>query len=142
MKNKIKEILIISCVSYTIISIIGGMINALGSNGFDNFLNTVYMLVWTFIAVMILYSYYIFEDLPTLLLMAIQYSAALLVVLGTIWITGIFGELHPDAYFDAFRSFTVFYVLGAAVFYIAVFIQAKQADQKVQKLRRNKKNRE
>lgn len=142
MKHKIKEILLVSCVSYTIISIIGGLINALGSNGFDHFLNTVYMLVWSVIAVMILYSYYIFEDLPTLLLMAIQYSAALLMVLGTVWITGFWGELHPSAYFDAFRSFTVFYVLGAAVFYIAVFIQAKKADQKVQKLRKKKKSRE
>ncbi len=42
--------------------------------------------------------------------------------------SGFWGELSENSYRDAFRSFTIFYVIGAIIHYVETFHSAKRAN--------------
>ncbi len=138
MKKKISEIFLVICVFYTLLSLIAGYLNASLAGDYDFYINLVMMFVWTAIATITLYSYPLFHKLPPLLVMFIQYVFAQSLILLTIWISGFFGELHPNSYRDAIRSFTIPYVIGAAAYYIATFKAAKESNDVLQEIRKLK----
>jgi len=139
MKKKISEIFVVICVFYTIISLVGGYINASASGEFDFYENLLMMFIWTSIATIVLYCYPLFHKLPPVLAMVIQYVIAQGLILLIIWVSSFFGPLHPNAYRDAVRSFTIPYVIGAAVYYIATFREAKKNNDILQEIRRQEK---
>lgn len=140
MKKWIYEVLLAICVSYTIISIIGGGINAVASKEYSFYFNLVMMLIWTSVAAIVLYSHAFFPKWPPLVVILIQYVIALSIILGIVWTSGFFEILSKTAYRDAFYSFTVPYIIFGTIFYIETFKQAKRADSILQELRKDNAN--
>ena len=138
MKKLINEVLVTSCVCYTIISLVLGRVNVVTPDQQSFYGNLVMMFVWTAIAVAVLYAHTLFERWPPVLVMLVQYVLAMGLVLLLTWLTGFFGPLHPLWYWYAFRSFTGVYVVGAAAFYIETFRQARKTDALLQQLRQQK----
>lgn len=141
-KNKIIEILLVICVSYTVISLAVSILNAsvLGRiRDYDQLYNVIAMFSWTVIAVLILYTHNLFEKIHPVIMIIIQYAAAAALILLYIFISSFFGELHPDSYKDALRSFTIFYVIGAVLYYIEIFHSAKKQNAMLSEIKRRKK---
>ena len=67
--------------------------------------------------------------------MAGQYALLVAAVMLVTWISGFFVELHEDAYRDMFRSFTIPYVIAAAVYYISLYFEIKKANRLLQEVR-------
>lgn len=135
------EILLTICVSYTIISACGAIVNMLMGGETSN-LNTLSMLVFTSIAVIILYMHQLFERISPLLMIVIQYVIALGLVMLYVFLVGLFEPVAEGGYRDIFISFTVPYVIGAVVYYISVFKQARQQDALLQEIKEKSKTAE
>lgn len=138
MKKWIHEVLLTTCVSYTLISVATGFINAMGNGEWQFYANLLMMLVWTGVAVSVLYAHTLFEGWPPVLVMAVQYVIAMGLVFLITCITHLFAEPHPTWARDVFRSFTIPYVIGAAAFYMETFSKAKKADHLLQQIKRQK----
>lgn len=137
-----KEMLLVLCVSYTVISLCDTIFNLLKGNENLSAVNAINQLLFSAIAILILYSHNLFKKLSPLSVIVIQYIVAILIVFLIVYIQGLKTELHIHAYRDVFRSFTLFYVIGAVIHYIYVFADAKQQNKILQELREKKKNKE
>lgn len=140
-KNKLIEILLVICVSYTVISLAVSIINAvcLGrTRDYDQLSNIIAMLSWTVIAVIILYTHNLFEQIHPVIMVLLQYAAAAILILLYVFISSFFEELHPDAYKDALRSFTIFYAVGAVLHYIEIFHAAKKQNTMLREIKGRK----
>ena len=135
---KASEIFISICVSYTIISIAGAIINMLTGSQTNN-LNVISMFVFTTIAVLVLYMHRLFENLSPLMMIVIQYLIAMGLVFLYVYIIGLFDPVAEGGYWDIFRSFTIPYIIGAAVYYISVFQEAKKQNAILCEIRESRK---
>ena len=135
--NKVlrNEILLTICVSYTLISIGTTILNMLVGSETNN-MNTISMLVFTSIAVLVLYTHQIFDKVSPLVMIVIQYVIALGLVMLYVFIVGLFDPVAEGGYRDIFVSFTIPYVIGALVYYISVFYQAQQQDALLQEIKK------
>lgn len=114
------------CVSYTIISLATTLFDRLFYDGRDDFLSLLFKFICTVIAVSILYTHPLLERLSPLAMIVLQYAAAMLLVFFTIWVSSFFDELHESSYFDAFRSFTIIYIIGAIAYYVGLQIDVRK----------------
>lgn len=135
MKKWIRDVLLTTCTSYTVLSIVLGYINATAGGEWKFYSNLVMMLVWTGIAVAVLYSHTLFDRWPPIVVMLVQYIIAMGLVFLVMWIVSLFSEMHPLWAWYVFRSFTIPYVIGAAAFYVETFRRARKADDLLQRLR-------
>lgn len=135
--NKVlrNEILLTICVSYTLISIGTTILNMFAGSETNN-MNTISMLVFTSIAVLVLYTHQIFDKVSPLVMIVIQYVIALGLVMLYVFIVGLFDPVAEGGYRDIFVSFTIPYVIGALVYYISVFYQAQQQDALLQEIKK------
>ena len=135
--NKVlrNEILLTICVSYTLISIGTTILNMLAGSETNN-MKTISMLVFTSIAVLVLYTHQIFDKVSPLVMIVIQYVIALGLVMLYVFIVGLFDPVAEGGYRDIFVSFTIPYVIGALVYYISVFYQAQQQDALLQEIKK------
>jgi len=125
-KIKIKDILVVICVCYTIISLGTVLFDSIIYNSYQGFLDLFYKFIWTVIGVCTIFTHPLLERLSPLVMIILQYIAALLLVFLSLWIGGFFEELHEAAYYDGFRSFTIIYVIFAIYYYIKVFIDVRK----------------
>ena len=128
MKNKWKEIALVICVSYTVLSICAAIVNTIAGTQNTNF-NTVMMLVLTTISVVVLYLYKLFDRFSPLLVITLQYLTALILATAVLLFCGLFGEISKNGCLDYYVSFTVFYAIGAAVFYISTYLETKKMNE-------------
>lgn len=135
---KASETFITICVSYTIISILGTIINMLSGHQASH-LNVLSMFVFTSIAVLVLFMHRLFENLSPLMMMVIQYVIAMGLVFLYVFIIGLFDPVADGGYWDIFRSFTIPYIIGAAVYYVSVFQEAKKQNAMLQEIKENRK---
>lgn len=139
MKKALRnEILLVICVSYTLISLAATVINILAGTETSNF-NTISMLVFTTIAVLVLYTHQLFDGISPLMMIIIQYVIAMGLVMLYVFLVGLFNPVSEGGYWDIFVSFTIPYVIGAVVYYISVFHQARQQDALLQEIKKAKK---
>lgn len=125
-KARLKEMLVVICVSYTIISLGTTLFDSLFYDGRDDFSSLLFKFICTVIAVGILYTHPLLERLSPLAMIVLQYAAAMLLVFFTIWISSFFEELHETSYFDAFRSFTIIYGIGAMAYYVGLQLDVRK----------------
>ncbi|WP_105614662.1 DUF6608 family protein [Vallitalea okinawensis] len=140
MRKKIdlSEMLIAICVSYTIISLVNaGLAIGHGSESISA-ANEFNIILWTSLGVGVLYTHHYFERLSPLVMIIVQYGIALGLVFAVLFIEAQFVELHPDAYRDGFRSFTIPYIIGGSLYYIEVFRDAKMQNKLLQEIKSNK----
>ncbi len=127
-KDKLKEMTLVICVSYTILSVIIAVVNTIGGTQTSN-LNQLMALLFTIIAVGVLYTYQLLSFLSPLLTITVQYVLATGLALLVAFISSFFEPVSPGGYRDLFVSFSVIYVLGAIVFYIATYFEIKKMNQ-------------
>lgn len=128
------EIPITICISYTILSIANAVISLFRGVEMGTHWNSVLMLVWTSIAVLVLAIHHLFDELPPLLMMVIQYVIAMGLVLLTIFVSGFWGEISESGYKDAVISFSIPYLIGAVIYYVSVFREAKRQNKLIEEI--------
>ncbi len=122
------------CVVYTMLSMGKILIEWLNDGIFGNYQqNLIAMLVISVLTTFVLSQHYRLDRFPLLVVIVLQYVILLAVIMGFTWISSFFGELHPDGYVDMFRSFTIPYMIGAAVYYIELFMGIRKTDKLLQK---------
>lgn len=67
----------------------------------------------------------------------IQYLIAIVLALGSIYISSFFSEVSASGYWDAFRSFTIPYVIGAIWYYISIFTYANRQNKLLKQIQSN-----
>lgn len=137
-KMNLAEMLVVICICYTILSLVNaGLTLAFGNNAIPA-MNSFTMLLWTCVGVGILYMHNYFERWSPLVMIIAQYIIALGLVCGSLFFESQFVELHPMAYRDAFRSFTIPYIIGATIYYIRIFRDAKSQNNLLQEIKNKK----
>lgn len=139
MKDFIKSYLLELCCSYTIVSVAGAFINmAMGTE--TNNANVVLMFIFCNIAVFVLSIHKFFEKLSPLAMIIIQYVVALALCTGAILIATLFwGPVTPRGWFEFFRSFTIPYIIGAALYYYRLYREARDQDEMIKEIQQKKK---
>ncbi len=139
MKEFIKSYLLELCCSYTIISVAGAVINMIMGNQTNN-ANVVMMFIFCNIAVFVLSIHKFFEKLSPLAMIIIQYVMALALCTGAILIATLFwGPVTPRGWFEFFRSFTIPYIIGAALYYYRLWDDAKKQQEMLKEIQEKKK---
>ena len=138
MKDFIKSYLLELCCSYTIVSVAGAFINmAMGTE--TNNANVVLMFIFCNIAVFVLSIHKFFEKLSPLAMIIIQYVVALAHCTGASLIATLFwGPVTPRGWFEFFRSFTIPYIIGAALYYYRLYREAKDQDEMIKEIQKKK----
>ncbi|MGM0216740.1 DUF6608 family protein [Enterococcus sp. AZ109] len=133
-KARLKEMLMIICVSYTVISLGTSLFDAVLSDSGEDFSRLLFKFLFTVIAVSILYTHPMLERLSPLMMILLQYAAAMLLVFLTIWLSSFFEEIHESGYFDAFRSFTIIYIIGAIAYYVGLHLDVRKQNKLLQEI--------
>ena len=133
-KNRLKEMLTVICISYTIISLGTTLYDRLFYDGRNDFSNLLFKFICTSIAVGILYTHPLLERLSPLSMILLQYVGALLLVFLTIWISSFFEKLHENSYLDAFRSFTTIYIIGAIAYYVGLHLDVRKQNRLLEEI--------
>lgn len=120
------EIPLTICVSYTILSVTNAVLNLVRGQEYGSHINSVMMLLWTSIAVLVLSIHHLFDEWSPVAMILMQYLIAMGLVLLTVFAGSFFMEMHEDGYRDIFISFTVPYVIGGLLYYISLFASVKK----------------
>lgn len=105
--------------------VIQKIVNVIAGAQNTNF-NTFMMLIFTTISVCVLYLYKLLDQFSPLVTITLQYLIALAFAMAVLWISSLFDEISENGYRDFFVSFTVFYAIGAVVFYISTYLETKK----------------
>lgn len=138
-KTRLKEMLMVICISYTIVSLSTSLFDAAFSSSSEDFSRLLFKFICTVIAVSILYTHPMLEKLSPLVMILLQYVAAMLLVFLTIWISSFFEEIHESGYFDAFRSFTTIYIIGAVTYYVGLHLDVRKQNKLLQEIQDSQK---
>lgn len=126
MKDFIKSYLLELCCSYTIVSVGGAIINIMVDTDTNN-VNVIMMFIFCNIAVFVLSIHKFFEKLSPLAMIVIQYVVACALCSLAVYIgTFFYGPVTPRGWFELFRSFTIPYIIGAALYYYRLWDDAKK----------------
>ena len=134
MKEFIKNYLLELCCSYTIVSVAGALINMIMGTETNN-ANVVMMFIFCNIAVFVLSIHKFFEKLSPLAMMIIQYVVALaLCKVASLIATLFWGPVTPRGWFEFFRSFTIPYIIGAALYYYRLWDDARKQQELIKEI--------
>ncbi|MDE6365342.1 MAG: hypothetical protein K2O40_10405 [Lachnospiraceae bacterium] len=129
------------CVIYTMVSVGKIVIEAVTQEKFGNDQsNMLTILLFAFLGTLVLSQHYRLAQLPLLLVAVLQYVVLIAVVMLFTWISGFFTQLHPRAYMDMFRSFTVPYVIAAFMYYGSLYLEVQKANQLLGQIKEDYKN--
>ncbi len=124
MKDFIKSYLLELCCSYTFVSVVGAFINMLAGTQTSN-LNVLMMFIFCNIAVFVLSIHKFFENLSPLAMILIQYVLALGLCFLVVFFVSFFEPVSSGGWYELFRSFTIPYVIGAALYYFGLWTDAR-----------------
>lgn len=101
--------------------------------------NTLTMFGITVVATFILSLHKYLPNVPTLLVMLLQYAVLIGSVMGAIWIGSHFTEINPNGYKEMFWTVTIPYVVLSAIYYISFFWEVRKANTLLLELNREEK---
>ena len=139
MKDFIKSYLLELCCSYTIISVIGAIINIVSGYQTNN-ANVVMMFIFCNIAVFVLSIHKLFDAFSPLAMIIIQYVMALVLIFLVIFITSFIEPVSPRGWFEFFRSFTIPYIIGAALYYYKIFKETKDQNEMIKEIQKQRED--
>ena len=128
MKEKLGQYLVELCCAYTLVSVVGAIVNILAGTQTNN-LNVLVMFVTCAIGTFVLYLYRLFDGLSPLLIMILQYliCCALLAIMLLLLSTFV-DPISPRGWYEYYRSFTIPYIILAGFFYYRVFSETKKQE--------------
>ena len=100
--------------------------------------NAIMMLILTTISVSVLYLYQLLDRFSPLFTITLQYLVALMLAGIALFIWNLFDEISGNGYLDFFVSFTVFYAIGAVIFYVMTYLETKKMNELLQDIQADK----
>ena len=132
----LKDFWIIVATSYTIISLGTHLLElVIGWGDIGTHLNAWMMFICTVVSVGVLSLYYRLEDWSPLAVIIFQYVLAISMIMGIYYLMGKIDPIAPVGYFDIWRSFTVIYMIGAAIYYAEVIASVKKQNKWIQEIK-------
>lgn len=125
------------CVCYTILSL-GKIILEFFTQGAWGNLQGNFVMIFglCFLATFVLSQHYRLDRFPLPAVIIGQYILLIAVVFLVTWLMGKVTTLGEHAYRDMFRSFTIPYIIGAVVYYVAYFLQVKKANKMLENIKK------
>lgn len=124
------------CVVYTVLSVGKIVLEAIAQQRFGDYQgNLLTILLFSFLGTGIISQHYRLAQLPLLLVALLQYGVLTGMVMLFTWGTGFFTDLHPDAYRDMFWSFTIPYIVTAAAYYAALYMEIRKANRLLKQMK-------
>ena len=128
MKEKLGQYLVELCCAYTLVSVVGAIVNILAGTQTNN-INVLVMFVTCAIGTFVLYLYRLFDGLSPLLIMILQYLICCALLAIMLLLLSTFGEpISPRGWYEYYRSFTIPYIILAGFFYYRVFSETKKQE--------------
>lgn len=127
-----KNLLPVICVSYTIVSLFIVFSETINNGMSPTHFNLILGFVYTALSVIVLSKHHLLDNFSPLVMIIIQYVVAIAIVNLITFVTGFFIELHPDAYKDSNRSFSIAYAIGAVYYYINLLIEIRKQNKTLQ----------
>ena len=139
MAGKIKEYVLEVCCVFTLMSVIGAIVNIIAGTQTNN-INVLVMFATCAIATLVLFLHKIFENVSPLVMIIVQYIVACALVGLMLWLISTFiSPITPKGWFEFYRSFTIPYIFLAGFYYYRVFSETKKQDKLIQEIRENNK---
>ncbi|KPU44250.1 hypothetical protein OXPF_24180 [Oxobacter pfennigii] len=131
MKEKLyfitRRYAVIYCVFYTITTIISSLINLYQGVIYDTHMHLINRAIVVLIGILAIAIVTNMNFKLKILNHIIPYTITMLLVLAYVWFTGLFDELHKNAYRDIFLNYTAIY----AVITVIWILKDKYANKKV-----------
>lgn len=139
MTGKIKEYVLEVCCAYTIMSVVGAIVNIIAGTETNN-INVLVMFATCAIATLVLFLHKLFDSVSPLVMIIVQYLIACALVGIMLWLVSTFiSPITPKGWFEFYRSFTIPYIFFAGFYYYRVFSETKKQDKLIQEIKENNK---
>ena len=139
MLDRLKQYIVEVCCVYALVSVAGAVINQIWGYETNN-INVIVMFVLCLIGTFVLYLHKLFDRFSPLFMIIVQYLAACGLSALFIWIMSLFfGPVSAHNWFEFWRSFTIPYVILAALYYWRVFSEAKKQDKLIREIQESNK---
>ena len=139
MTGKIKEYVLEVCCAYTIMSVVGAIVNIIAGTETNN-INVLVMFATCAIATLVLFLHKLFDSVSPLVMIIVQYLIACALVGIMLWLVSTFiSPITPKGWFEFYRSFTIPYIFFAEFYYYRVFSETKKQDKLIQEIKENNK---
>lgn len=138
-----KNYLSIVCAVYTIISLGKILVEEIQGHKdpyyVENFI-TIFLL--SLVATLVLSLHYYLQNIPLIIVILGQYIFLLGIIMLSVWIESRFQKMASTAYRDMFVSFTVPYIIGAIMYYVAYLLQLRKANKTLEELKKDGGNKD
>lgn len=125
------------CVIFTLLTLGKILLEAAAQGTFGMYQgNLLLMFGISLLATFVLSQHYRLGRFPLLAVILGQYLFLAGMVLFITWLSSFFQPLLQDGYRDMFLSFTIPYVIFAAVYYVTLLWEIKQANEALKEIRR------
>ena len=142
MIKKAKQYILEVCCVYTLMSVLGAVVNIICGTETNN-LNVLVMFATTAIATFVLFLHKLFDRVSPLLMMIIQYVIACALIGGMLLLISRFiSPVSPKGWFEFYRSFTIPYIVLAGFYYYRVFSETKKQNALIQEIQNGSKETE
>ena len=139
MTAKIKEYILEVCCVFTLMSVIGAIVNIIAGTETNN-INVIVMFATCAIATLVLFLHKLFDNVSPLVMIIVQYLVACALVGLMLWLISMFiSPITPKGWFEFYRSFTIPYIFLAGFYYYRVFSETKKQDKLIQEIKENNK---
>ena len=139
MTGKFKEYVLEVCCVFTLMSVIGAIVNIIAGTETNN-INVLVMFATCAIATFVLFLHKLFDSVSPLVMIIVQYLVACALVGLMLWLVSVFiSPISPKGWFEFYRSFTIPYIFLAGFYYYRVFSETKKQDKLIQEIRENNK---
>ncbi len=136
MAEKIKEYLLELCCVYSIMSVLGAVVNIIAGTETNN-INVLVMFATCAIGTFVLYLHKLFDRVSPLVMIIVQYLVACALVGVMLWLVSVFiSPISPRGWFEFYRSFTIPYIFLAGFYYYRVFSEAKKQDKLIREIQK------
>lgn len=139
MTGKFKEYVLEVCCVFTLMSVLGAVVNIIAGTETNN-INVLVMFATCAIATFVLFLHKLFDSVSPLVMIIVQYLVACALVGLMLWLVSMFiSPITPKGWFEFYRSFTIPYIFLAGFYYYRVFSETKKQDKLIQEIRENNK---
>ncbi len=138
MKKYLKTLLMYVCISYTMVSVSGAVVNIITGTKTSNS-NTLIMFGLCVIAYFVLSLNKIFDEFSPLLMIVLQYAVVMALCAGFLFLLSLIDPISPKGWIEYFRSITVPCIVIAGIYYYCLYDEAKKQDRIIKDIQNGKK---
>ena len=134
-----KNVIPAICVTYTVVSVSLNIFEILFRGEMNpTQLNMFMFLLLSILGIGVLSQHYRLERFSPLVMVIIQYLAAVVIILVSLKAASYFTDVHPDGYRDMVISFSVPYFIGTVIYYICLWLEVRRQNRILEKIKKNK----